>query len=46
MAKKKPLTQVDLIKNLRREIAPKEKTFKVKKNTPYRKRKHKGKIDD
>jgi len=39
------IKQTDLIKSIRRELPPKGQTFRVKKNQPYRKRKHKGKID-
>jgi len=45
MRKNKPKTQKDIIKSIRRELPPTGKTFEVKKDKPYRKRKHKGKID-
>ena len=42
---KKPKTQAEIIKSIRRELPPKGQTFQVKKDKPFRKRKHKGKID-
>ncbi len=47
MSSKKPKkkTQLDLIKSVRRELPPKGKTFRVKKNEPFRKQKYKAKID-
>jgi len=39
------IKQTDLIKSIRRELPPKGQTFQVKKDRPFRKRKHKGKID-
>lgn len=47
MRKKKPkkIKQLDVIKSVRRELPPSGQTFQVKKNKPFRKRKHKGKID-
>lgn len=45
MKKKKKQTQLDLIKSVRREMPPNGQTFQVKKKKPFRKRKHKGKID-
>ena len=44
MTKTKPKTQADIIKLIRRETAPIEKTFQVKKKKIHRKRKHK-KVD-
>lgn len=43
--KQKKINQLDIIKSVRRELPPKGQTFQVKKNQPFRKRKHKGKID-
>jgi hypothetical protein len=45
VTKKKPLTQTDIIKSIRREPVPSGKTFQVKKKKLHRKRKHKGKVD-
>jgi hypothetical protein len=45
LKKKKKVTQLDMIKSVRRELPPSGKTFQVKKDKPYRKRKYKGKID-
>jgi hypothetical protein len=43
--KSKKSTQLDIIKSVRRELPPKGKTFRIKKNEPFRKQKYKGKID-
>jgi hypothetical protein len=43
--KKRKKSQLDIIKSVRREMPPSGQTFQVKKNKPFRKRKHKGKID-
>ena len=43
--KKDSIKQLDVIKSIRRELPPKGQTFQVKKNQPFRKRKHKGKVD-
>jgi hypothetical protein len=43
--KKKKISQIDLIKSVRRELPPSGKTFRVKKKESFRDRKHKGKID-
>lgn len=43
--KNKLPSQLDIIKSVRQELPPKGQTFRVKKNEPYRKQKHKGKID-
>lgn len=39
------MTLLDVIKSLRRELPPKGKTFRVKKDVLPRKQKHKRKID-
>jgi hypothetical protein len=43
--KSKTIKQIDLIKAVRRELPPSGQTFQTKKDKPFRKRKHKGKID-
>ena len=43
--KKKKIKQIDIIKSVRRELPPSGQTFQVKKNQPFRKRKHKGQFD-
>lgn len=45
MRKTKKKTQLELIRSVRKEMPPTEKTIRSKKDTPFRKRKHKGKID-
>ena len=43
--KKKKHTQLDLVKSVRRELPPAGKPFQVKKDKPFRKRKHKKPIE-
>jgi uncharacterized protein with von Willebrand factor type A (vWA) domain len=46
--KKKPkaLRQIDVITSIRRAMPPGGKVIKTKRDTPYRKRKHKGKTEE